>query len=57
MKLYEDLHLPLRLRDIGIPEEGLKKIAFETTKDVANLASNPAVLSEQQILELLKEFY
>ena len=57
VKLFTDLNMPLRLRDIGIPEEDLKKIAFETTKDVANLVSNPGTLSEHQILELLKEFY
>jgi hypothetical protein len=32
-------------------------IAFEVSNDVANLASNPAVFSEHQILELLKESY
>ena len=57
MKLYRDLDVPTRLRDLGIPEKDLEKIAFETTKDVANLAANPVMLNEQQILELLKEFY
>ncbi|MFC1984177.1 iron-containing alcohol dehydrogenase [Chloroflexota bacterium] len=57
MKLYTDLNVPTRLRDLGIPESDLRKIAFETTKEVANLIANPVLLSESQILEMLREFY
>jgi len=57
VKLYKDLNLPTRLSEYGIPENDLEKIAFETSKDAANLASNPTPLSERQILELLKGFY
>jgi len=57
MKLYEDLNIPIRLKDLGIPQEDLKKVAFETSKEVANIASNPVPLSEQQILKILVEFY
>ncbi|MFH0768656.1 MAG: iron-containing alcohol dehydrogenase [Chloroflexota bacterium] len=57
VKLYNDLEMTKKLRDCGIPEEDLEKIAFETAKDVANLAGNPVTLSQRQILELLKEFY
>lgn len=57
VKLYKDLNVPTRLREFGIPEKALEKIAFETSKDVANLAGNPTPVSEHRILELLKEFY
>jgi alcohol dehydrogenase len=56
-RLFEDLNIPTRLRDMGIPEGGLKEIAFETSTNAVNLAANPVPLSEHQILELLKEFY
>ena len=54
---YKDLNVPSRLRDFEIPERDLKKIAFETSKDAANLASNPSSVSESRILEVLKECY
>lgn len=57
VKLYGYLDVATRLRDCGIPREGLERIAFETTKDVANLVGNPVTPNEHQILELLKEFY
>jgi len=57
IKLYHDLKLPARFRDIGIPEGDLKKVAFETSTSVVNLAANPVPLTEHQILALLKEFY
>jgi len=57
MKLYKDLNIPTRFRDIGIPEEGLKEIAFETSTNAVNLTANPLPVSKHQILELLKEFY
>jgi len=57
LRLYKDLRMPTKLRDIGIPEEGLKKIAFETSTNTVNLAANPVPVSERHILELLREFY
>ena len=57
MRLYRDLNLPTRLRDLGIAEEGIKALAFEVGKDAANLAGNPAPLNDRRILEILKEFY
>lgn len=56
-RFYEDLNVPSRLRDFEIPEGDLKEIAFETSRDAANLASNPAALSESQILEVLRDSY
>lgn len=57
VRLYKDLNLPVRFRDLGIPEEGLKTLAFEVGKDAANLAGNPVPVSDRRILEILKEFY
>ncbi|GAJ13643.1 unnamed protein product, partial [marine sediment metagenome] len=57
VELYNDLKVPMRLRDLGILEIDLEGIAFETSKDVANLASNPVPMSQRQILKLLKDFY
>jgi len=57
IKLYKDLKVAWRLRDFDIPEKDLRKIAFETSKDVVNIASNPSPVSQHRILELLKESY
>jgi alcohol dehydrogenase class IV len=56
-RLFEDLNIPTRLRDMGVPEGGLREIAFETSTNSVNLAANPATLNEKRILELLKQFY
>jgi alcohol dehydrogenase class IV len=56
-RLFKELKIAIRFRDVGIPEAGLKEIAFETSTNAVNLAANPLPVSEQQILELLKEFY
>ena len=56
-KLYEEVGMPTRFRDLGIPEKDLPEIAFEASKDVVFIVSNPIPLEERQFLELLKEFY
>ena len=56
-RLFKDLNVPARFRDIGVKETDLKKIAFETSTNAVNLAANPAALNRHQILELLNEFY
>jgi len=57
VKLYGDLNIPTRLRDLGVSEEDLKSIAFYASKDVVNIATNPSAISQHRILELLKGFY
>jgi len=57
VSLFKDLNVPVRLKDLGIPEEDLEKIAFETTNDVANMTGNPVSLNLNQIVKVLKEFY
>ncbi len=57
IRLYNDLNLATTLRDMGISEGDLKRVAFETSTNAVNLAANPVMLTEQQILALLEEFY
>ena len=56
-RLYEALRMPLKMRDLNIPEKDLTEIAFDASMDVANLASNPTSLSEKKIFEVLKDYY
>lgn len=56
-KLFKDLDMSTRLRDFGIPEADLERIAFETSNDVPNLSGNPTILKRGDILKVLKEFY
>jgi len=56
-RLFQDLNVPARFGDLGIPENDLGKIAFETSTNAVNLAANPVHLTEHQILQLLREFY
>jgi aldehyde:ferredoxin oxidoreductase len=56
-KLYEEVGMPTRFSDLGIPEKDLPRIAFEASKDVVNIAGNPVPLEEKNFLSLLEEFY
>jgi hypothetical protein len=42
---------------MNIPEGDLKRIAFEISTNVVNLAANPVPMTERRILELLREFF
>jgi alcohol dehydrogenase class IV len=57
IRLYRDLDMPLRFRDLEIPEADLKNIAFETSMDVPNMLGNPVPPKKGQVLELLRKFY
>jgi aldehyde:ferredoxin oxidoreductase len=57
VKLYEDLNIPVRFRDIGVQESDLERIAFEASTNTVNLAANPQPVTEHRILELIREFY
>ena len=56
-RLYEDIGVPIRFRDLGISESDLRKIAFEASMDVPNMVGNPIPPKEGRILDLLKAFY
>jgi aldehyde:ferredoxin oxidoreductase len=57
MNLYEDLDISFRLRDIGIHEKDLRKIAFYAFRDAVNIATNPSPVTESRILDVLKGCY
>jgi len=57
MDLLTDLNVATKLSDVGIPEEKLPEIAFETSINAVNLAANPVSVNERQILDLLKNIY
>jgi aldehyde:ferredoxin oxidoreductase len=57
IKLYTELNIPLRIRDVGVREEDLDRIAFEASTNTVNLAANPQPMTEQSIGKLLREFY
>ena len=53
--LRNSLELPGRLRDVGVPEEGLELIAAATLKD-RSLATNPKPLSDAApIMQVLRD--
>ncbi len=56
-KLYQDIGMATRFRDLGIRHSDLNKIAFEASMDVPNMVGNPLPPTETQILELLNAFY
>jgi len=55
--LYISLNMPLRIRDLGIPENAIDEIAYETYINAVNLAANPTPLNEKQVLKLIQEGY
>jgi len=57
LKLYKNLYITMSLDALGIPKEDLKKIAFYTSRDAVNMATDPASISEQKIFKLLQEIY
>lgn len=57
LKLYAEIDIPTRFRDLGVPEEDLPRIAFEASKDVVNNVGNPLPYEERHLLQLLREFY
>jgi alcohol dehydrogenase class IV len=57
LEFYRKLDIPISLKAQGIPKDDLEKIAFYTTKDAVNMATDPTTPSQQKILELLTEIY
>jgi len=55
--LYAELQIDLRLKAHGITKEALKKIAFYTSRDAVNMATDPTSPSQARILELLTAMY
>ncbi|MHB8910808.1 MAG: iron-containing alcohol dehydrogenase [Syntrophales bacterium] len=57
LTLYRKLDIPISLEAHGIRKEDLDEIAFYTSRDAVNMATDPASPSRQRILELLLEMY
>ncbi len=56
-EFYRKLDVTLSLKAQGIPREDLKKIAFYTSRDAVNMATDPTTPSQQKLLDLLTEVY
>lgn len=54
--LHECTGLPTRLRDVGVEESAFSRIAEGAVNDGA-LIVNPRMLSEEQVIEILKQAY
>ena len=55
--LYRELKISLSLKAHGIPKEALQEIAFYTSRDAVNMATDPTSPNQQKILDLLMEMY
>lgn len=55
--LYGELNIDLRLKSHGITKDALKEIAFYTSRDAVNMATDPTSPSQQKILEVLTSMY
>jgi len=54
LDLFKDLKFSVKLEDHGVPREDFKRAAFLISREVANIASNPAVVNEGKIEQLLE---
>ena len=57
LTFYGKLDIPISLKAEGFPKEDLEKIAFYTSRDAVNMATDPTTPSRRKILELLQEMY
>jgi len=55
LSFYEKLDIRISLKGEGIPKEDLEKIAFFTSRDAVNMATDPTTPGRRKILELLEE--
>jgi len=57
LEFYRKVDIHISLKAQGIPKDDLRKIAFYTSRDAINMATDPTSISQQEILELLMEIY
>jgi hypothetical protein len=55
--LYGELGIDLKLKSHGIAKDALQEIAFYTSRDAVNMATDPTSPSQTKILELLTQMY
>ena len=54
---YRQLEMPSRLREVGVPEEGIKQIALDTMTDFAITRNVRPVNDAGELDELLKQIW
>jgi aldehyde:ferredoxin oxidoreductase len=57
LKLYGEVGLSYHLKDLGLSQEDVKKLAFFISREVTLMVGNPVPLSDRRILELLEGIY
>ena len=55
--LMQDVGHPMKLRDVGVPEQGLMQCAFHAVADAAALFNARPVNNPQEVFALYKEAY
>jgi alcohol dehydrogenase class IV len=55
-RIFRELELPMRLRDVGVPREGFKHLVDNTMVDMV-VVSNPRPVTEAAVYELLEKAY
>jgi aldehyde:ferredoxin oxidoreductase len=55
--LYGQLDIDLNLKNYGLKKENLREIAFYTSRDAVNMATDPTSPSQSKILEILNMMY
>ena len=55
-RLYSDIGMPLRFRDIGVKEEHIESLVEDIFREPA-LYQNPIRLEEKRVIQLMKDFY
>ncbi|MFW6297888.1 MAG: iron-containing alcohol dehydrogenase [Desulfosalsimonas sp.] len=56
-EFYSSLDISVSLKQDGIDKAELERIAFLTSRDAVNMATDPACPSEKKIMQLLSEMY
>jgi len=55
-RLYGDIGMPLRFRDVGVKEEDIKPLVEDIFREPA-LHMNPLRLEKKHVIQLIKDFY
>ena len=55
-RLYSDIGMPLRFRDVGVKEEDIKPLVEDISREPA-LHMNPLRLEKKHVIQLMKDFY
>lgn len=55
--LYSELNIDLSLKNSGLKKEDLREIAFYTSRDAVNMATDPSSPGQSRISEILTQMY